>query len=220
MLRTTDSPSLHAKAAESHGLALFIRHLLAVHLPSFQQKLPADKARKGKYLLEAAKAAEQLDKPFSEKNRTFSRQQVQMALGAYSRFLAFFEKAGGSGTPKCHFMFHLIQRSLSKGNPSKYSTYRDESFNGLIAKIARSCHRRTWANVIHWKCQGLHQKNHDRVRKGKLFEKFLGLLDVRIDLRICYPHELRSMSILVCGIKGILYSANSRFHPSWVKPQT
>ena len=171
MLGTTDRPSLHAKAAESHGLALFIRHLLEVHLPSFQKKLPHDQARRGKYLLEAAKAAEHLDKPFSEKNRSFSRQQVQMALGAYSRFLAFFEKAGGSGTPKCHFMFHLIQRSLSKGNPSKYSTYRDESFNGLIAKIARSCHRRTWANVIHWKCQGLHQKNHDRVRKGKLFEK-------------------------------------------------
>lgn len=72
--------------------------------------------------------------------------------------------------PKCHFMIHLIQRALFKGNPCKYGTYRDESFNGLIAKIARACHRRTWANVIHWKCQGLHKK-HRNLATAKMFQK-------------------------------------------------
>ena len=130
MLGTTDSPSLHAKAAESHGLALFVRHLLEKSIPSFEEKLPHEKARRGKFLLEAAKAAEKLD-------------QI---------FLARIEL----------YPVHKVK---------KYSTYRDESFNGLIARIARSCHRRTWANVIHWKCQALHKKSHDYVLAGNTFKK-------------------------------------------------
>ena len=97
--------------------------------------------------------------------------KVKRLWGLILGFLSFFSKAEGPLTSKCHFMFHLIQRSLYKGNPKKYSTYRDESFNGLIARIARSCHRRTWANVIHWKCQALHKKSHDYVLAGNTFKK-------------------------------------------------
>ena len=53
----------------------------------------------------------------------------------------------------------MIQRALHRGNPRLYSTYRDESLNGIIAKIARSAHRRTWSNVIHFKRNIFHQKN-------------------------------------------------------------
>jgi hypothetical protein len=170
MLGTYDNPSLHAKAAESHGLAKFVCHLLETHMDTFTSRMPENMARKGKYLFEAAKAANKLDTVFSAESRTFSRKQVQEALGTYLRFLRFYSKADGPITPKCHFMIHLIQRALFKGNPRKYSTYRDESFNGLIAKIARACHRRTWANVIHWKCQGLHKKHRD-LATAKMFQK-------------------------------------------------
>ena len=139
-------------------------------MESFETKLKADLARKGKSILEAARAAMKLDVVFSSESRKLPR-EVQKALGFYSRFLSFYSKAGGPLVPKTHFMVHLIQRALFKGNPKKYNAYRDESFNGMIAKIARSCHRRTRSNVIHWKCQSLHTKNHSKIRKSKIFEK-------------------------------------------------
>ena len=169
MLGSSDSPHLHAKAAESHGLALWIQDLLTGHLQDFES-LPKESFRKAKFLLEASKAANKLDSLFATENRKLCREQVQEALASYLRFLAFYSKAEGPITPKCHFMIHFIQRSLFKGNPKKYSTYRDESFNGQIAKVARSCHRKTWQNVVHWKCQCLHKKNQQRVLESKLFK--------------------------------------------------
>ncbi|CAK9016517.1 unnamed protein product [Durusdinium trenchii] len=173
MLGSTDAPSLHAKAAESHGLALFVRQLLERRMGDFEQCLPRADARQGKFLLEASKAASELDVVFGVESRRLTRNQVHRALGCYSRFLSFYNKAGGPLVPKTHFMVHLIQRSLYKGNPRKYSTYRDESLNGQIAKIARSCHRRTWANIIHWKTQALHDKCHARLIASEKFQKLL-----------------------------------------------
>jgi len=40
------------------------------------------------------------------------------------------------------------QRSRHQGNPRFYATFLDESLNGNIAKIARSCHRRTWLKRV------------------------------------------------------------------------
>ena len=163
MIGSTDSPSLHTKAAESHGLLLFVRDLFLQYMEQFNATLSAGMARKGKLLCESAKAAVELEEVFATNTRAMPRQAAQRALLAYCRFLRFYHEAGGPLLPKHHWMFHLVQRALFKGNPRQYTTYRDESFNGEIAKIARSSHRRTWNNVIHWKCQGLHQKNHEAV---------------------------------------------------------
>ena len=159
MIGQASNPSLSAKAAESHGLVSFIAYLFEKHLPRFES-LTHEMARKSKMLFEAAKAALQVDSVFKAESRMLSREELQHAFWAYCRFLKFYEMAGGPVIPKCHFMLHVIQRSIYKGNPRKYSTYRDESFNGVIAKVARSCHRRTWQNAIHFKCRAVHQKKH------------------------------------------------------------
>ena len=159
MIGQSSSPSLSAKAAESHGLVSFVAHLLQKNLPAFQS-LSHEKARQGKVLLEAAKAALQVDSVFKAESRTLSREELQRAFWAYCRFLKFYGEAGGPVIPKCHFMMHLLQRAVYKGNPRLYSTYRDASFNGVIAKLARSCHRRTWQNAIHFKCRAVHHKKH------------------------------------------------------------
>lgn len=164
MLGTSERPQLHAKAAESHGLLKFVAFFLERHLDEFRC-LDAAGFRKTKFLKEAADAAMLFDEVFQMPERTLQRCQLQKAFNAYTRFLSFYQKAGGPLIPKCHFLIHLIQRALFKGNPRMYSTYRDESFNGMIAKIARSCHRRTWANAVHWKCHALHQKNHGKITK-------------------------------------------------------
>lgn len=165
MIGTADHPVLGAKAAESHGLLKFVHWLFERHLGRFN-RLAEAKKRKAKLIQESVKAALLLDSIFQKESRSFTRDDSERAFSAYTRFLSFFLKAGGNHTPKCHFMVHMIQRTQFKGNPRLYSTYRDETFNGLIAKVARSCHRRTWANVVHWKCNALHQKNHQKVIKN------------------------------------------------------
>lgn len=127
--------------------------------------------RKARLLKEAADAAVRFDEVFQTQHRRLNRSELQRAFNSYIWFLSFYRKSGGPLLPKCHFMIHLVQRARFKGNPKMYSTYRDESFNGLIAKIARSCHRRTWANAVHWKCHALHQKNHTKVINSNFFNK-------------------------------------------------
>lgn len=170
MLGTTDRPQLHAKAAESHGLLKFMACLLNSHLGRFRS-LGEESYRQAKFLKEAADAAVRFDEVFQTGHRRLDRSELQRAFNSYIRFLSFYKKAGGPLVPKCHFMIHLVQRARFKGNPKMYSTYRDESFNGLIAKIARSCHRRTWANAVHWKCHALHQKNHKKGISSNSFNK-------------------------------------------------
>lgn len=165
MLGAEDRPVLGAKAAESHGLLKFVDWLFDRRLVRFNGLVP-EKKRKAKSVQESVKAALLLDSIFQKESRTFTRDDSEKAFSAYKRFLSFFLKAGGNHTPKCHFMMRVIQRTQFKGNPRLYSTYRDETFNGLIAKVARSCHRRTWANVVHWKCNALHEKNHQKVIKN------------------------------------------------------
>ena len=170
MLGGSENPSLHAKAAESYGLLLFIRHLLCKHLGDFEKLRDRAMRDKAKLLCEASTAAVLFEETFAKSTRRVSRLEAEQALGSYKRFLRFYHEAGGSMLPKCHLMFHLIQRSLFKGNPKRYTTYKDESFNGVLARIARSSHRRTWANVIHWKAQSVHMKNHELLRQSGLLK--------------------------------------------------
>ena len=48
-------------------------------------------------------------------------------------------------------MYHLLQGSLIKGIPRMYTTYADESYNGVIARVCRSVHRRGWALAVYRK---------------------------------------------------------------------
>lgn len=167
MIGTADHPLLKAKAAESQGLLRFVEHLFAKLIPRFEEG-PRQNCKVAKLLWESTKAAIQFGNSLKSEQRIMSREQATAALQHYNRFLTLYEKAGGALVPKCHMMFHLIQRSLSKGNPRYYSTYRDETFNGVLAKVARSCHRRTWFNAIHSKFSMVHRKNFEAVKKSKL----------------------------------------------------
>ncbi|CAE7583635.1 unnamed protein product [Symbiodinium microadriaticum] len=160
MIGNQDTYNLSAKAAESHGLLKFVLWLLHKYSDEFA-KQQDDLARKLALLTAAAEAAHAMDDVLMLEFRQFTRHHCQMLLQLYLRFLTLYLKAGGVWRPKCHLLVHMIQRAADRGNPRLYSTYRDESLNGTIAKIARSAHRRTWSNVIHFKCGIFHQKNLD-----------------------------------------------------------
>lgn len=99
-------------------------------------------------LLAAAKEALLLNKLLKDTPRMVPRDVQESMLLHYSRFITLFDRAGGTLTPKCHIMYHAISMIDVYGNPKYFATYVDESFNGVIAAVARSCHRLTWTDSI------------------------------------------------------------------------
>ena len=160
MLGNQETYNLNAKAGESHGLLKFVHWLLSKHLEELTAWSDGC-GRQASLLLAAATAALEMENVLGITSRCLTRADCQSLLNSYIRFLAMYRRAGGVLKPKCHLLVHLIQRSLQKGNARLYSTYKDESFNAVVAKIARSAHRRTWANVIHFKAHQVHRKNYE-----------------------------------------------------------
>ena len=156
MLGNQETYGLQAKAAESHGLLKFVLWLLEKYSDEFE-KLPEETSRPLAILKAATQAANSMD------DILLSRMQCPHLMQHYLRFLTLYLKAGGVWRPKCHLPLHLIQRAMVQGDPRLYSTYRDESLNGVIAKIARSAHRSTWGNVIHFKCCILNQRSLEAI---------------------------------------------------------
>ena len=146
MLGSEETYNLSAKAAESKGLLKFIRWLLVRHGDDLINL--GDDICKASHLSAATENALAMDDVLNSDSRTLSRNECQNLLNRYIRFLLHYLRAGGVLKPKCHLLFHMVQRALFKGNPRLYSTYRDESLNGVFAKIARSAHR-------------VHQKNFE-----------------------------------------------------------
>ena len=72
-------------------------------------------------------------------------------MSDYLHFCSMYMRAGGTARPKFHLMIHLIQRIGRLGNPKYYVTYMDESWNGVLAKIAATCHRSTFQYTVHSK---------------------------------------------------------------------
>ena len=147
MLGKKDAPNLKSKAAEASGMLLFVVATLERHLPTVTDPV---KILKGKLLLAAGQAALSFDHILKENKacRNIPYKISEQLFKGYMRFLTFYERAGGNLTPKCHLMFHIVQKTLQKGNPRFYATYHDESFNGIIARIARSVHRTHWSETV------------------------------------------------------------------------
>ncbi|CAE7032303.1 unnamed protein product [Symbiodinium sp. CCMP2592] len=139
---------LKAKAAETHGLLGFVVDRLEKHAHVL---LSAEHANTCDFLLRAGRAAMDFDAVMANGPRAIDERFCGMLFDHYNRFICLCERAGVALLPKCHMMYHMIQRAVQKGNPRMYSTYIDESLNGLIAQICRSVHRRGWALEVYRK---------------------------------------------------------------------
>ena len=102
------------------------------------------------FLLAAGQAAQEFRRACANP-ATLPDEATQRAMwGALRRFFHMNHLAGGNTVPKSHVMLeHLVQRVPHLGHPSAYTTYADESTNGIIARIARSCHRRQFGRAVH-----------------------------------------------------------------------
>ena len=139
---------MSTKAAETEGLLTFAHKLLEDHLEQLKSISSLEKNfyEQGRLLHAASDQAVKFDSMVRNvSQRRVSRETQFEMLQTYSRFVVLFDRAGGEHIPKTHLMFHCILEAGVRGNPKFYHTYRDEWLNGVIAKIARSCHRTNWS---------------------------------------------------------------------------
>ena len=151
-LKMLSDKYLKAKAAETHGLLGFCVEMLLKHAnfllsgnPGSTQPVLFD------LLLCAGRAALKFDAILAGHERSVDESTCQQLFDEYNAFICISARAGVPVLPKAHLMYHLLQRSLTKGNPRMYTTYVDESYNGVIARVCRSVHRKGWALAVYRK---------------------------------------------------------------------
>ncbi|CAE7761127.1 unnamed protein product [Symbiodinium sp. CCMP2456] len=145
---------LKAKAAETHGLLNFVVDRLGKHSEILAS---ASQAASFDLLLRAGMAAMDFDAVLAAHPRAIDSEACGLLFDKYNRFICLSARAEVPLMPKCHMMYHMIQRAVHKGNPRMYSTYIDESLNGDIARVCRSVHRRGWALAVYRKLSMLEQ---------------------------------------------------------------
>jgi hypothetical protein len=148
MLGPARRPEMKCKAAESRGLLRFTRWLLHRHMPSLAARV-GDSHLQAQFLSAAVDAACDFEDSMAEHPRIMPFEARQQTLSHYLRYAHLFQRAGGRISPKNHLLFHSIIDSDS--NPRFNMTYRDEALNGVVARIARSCHRNTFGDTVHYK---------------------------------------------------------------------
>jgi hypothetical protein len=147
MLGQQHDPTLNAKAAEIHGVLLFVIELLEEHIGSFKE----DMSDKATYLLQAGRCAREFDNILNSSGRLVSEEVQTNLFHNYMRHVMFYDRAGGKLHPKHHLMIHLIQRVVKLGNPKLYASYRDESLNGVVARLAQNVHSAAFGDQIHFR---------------------------------------------------------------------
>ena len=153
--------ALKCKAAETHGLLRFVVMTLEKYKEVLQKN---EKSQMFDLLRRAGCAAEAFDQVMNEHDRVFPEEACDALFSHYHRFIQLCSRAGVPFLPKGHLMYHMVSQARQKGNPRMFSTYVDESYNGAIAKVSRSVHRRNWAMAVYRKLQmleALHASDDD-----------------------------------------------------------
>lgn len=139
------NPMLKLKAAETKSMVPFVYQLFQDHM----HLVTDDDMRLQCELLQAAcKEAITFDTTLRENGRRLSVDVQDKLLCTYKRFNVLYDRAGGVQHPKSHLMLHLICSSSYNGNSRFYATYKDEEYNGIIAAIAKTCHKQVWYEAV------------------------------------------------------------------------
>eukprot|EP00959_Pyramimonas_sp_CCMP1952_P019889 420123-Pyramimonas_sp.AAC.1 len=117
-----DGPNgpVHTKAAETGPLVRWARQLLVDFA-----------CVGGDYLLPAADALLRHLAIIRDGGPTLPHKDMQELMDTFHRHITCFERGGGKFIPKHHLWCHLVMLVPMNGNPRCYSTFLDESLNGL-----------------------------------------------------------------------------------------
>ena len=145
MLGEQSDPILSAKANETAHFLPFVLHMLE----KYRARMELHNETEYRFLLAACQAAERFNEIIRNAGRIMTYEQRRDLFNAYLRYVSSWMRMGFELQPKHHLMFHLIARVEKLGNPRFYWTYRDESLNGVLIKVARSAHRGRFMETIH-----------------------------------------------------------------------
>ena len=128
---TRKKKELKAKAGETLDVIPFVTDLMhryaGTHKPFF-------------FLAAAGRALLLYHAVLKEEPRVLSNAGYQKLMAACTTHLVSYGAGGGVYMPKHHSYTHLSFNARWAGNPSWYSTFTDESENGLVAKQAKRVH--------------------------------------------------------------------------------
>ena len=149
MLGKSSSPLFKAKAMENRCFLHFIVEELREAIGK------GVTPRHGKILLRAGEAL--LGKYAIIQSNCGSREMdleiKRKYLSLSCLFLRRWKKAGGKCVTKHHYSIHLAEQVVKHGHPSYFSTYRDESFNRVVKRMATKSHPLRFANRLLGKCR-------------------------------------------------------------------
>jgi hypothetical protein len=141
---------IKAKGAEARGLLEFCVSILTEYAPAFAVKGGIRHAH-AQQLLASGEAAMRFEAVLKEHGRVVPREAQLELWSCLMKHTSLYMRSGGKFMPKHHQMMHAVHNIARHGNPRYYHTYRDESLNGVIAKIGRSCHRTAFGLSVHMK---------------------------------------------------------------------
>ena len=88
--------------------------------------------------------------------------QIQEFADEWKTHMQMIKLLGAEQTPKHHQMAHMIRKLLTCGNPHMWSTWKDESENHELGKLALAAHRSVWS----WRVLANHRCSYG-VRRAK-----------------------------------------------------
>ena len=130
MIGNLEQPELKCRAGESRGLLKFTLRTLKEHVDVLGEQ--------GLHLVRAGDAIERYAMLLKTEPRVMSMAVRQDMMNCAIGFNMSYKAAGGHEVPKFHSFIHMTYGIGFMGNPAYYSTYEDESENGLVARIGRS----------------------------------------------------------------------------------
>ena len=158
MIGTKENPQFLAKGSETKNVLPWIASVFNEYDDRFNSLGNQGLRLALNFTKEACVAAMEFEEILRSQNRYFSAGATADLFSKYMRFASLYNRAGGNFIQKHHLMIHCIRDTQFFGNPTYYSTYRSESFNGVLARIARNCHSSTFYSDIHIRAAALNAR--------------------------------------------------------------
>ena len=159
MLGSRDNPNFAAKGSETRNVLPFLLSVFDEYGEHFST-IRKDNLRLALgFAKEASIAASEFEEILRSQPRKMSTDATVDLMSKYMRFLSMYARAGGNIVQKHHLMVHCVQESKRFGNPRFYTTYRSESFNGVLAKMARVCHSSVFYADVHLRAAALNARS-------------------------------------------------------------
>ena len=158
MIGTKENPQFNAKGSETKNLLPWITSMFTEYESQFNELANASLKTALGFAKEACSAALSFETTLRENGRYLGPDATQSLFVDYMRFASMYERAGGNLVQKHHLMVHCVRDTSIFGNPRFYTTYRSESFNGVLAKIARNCYSSSFYQDMHIRAAALNAR--------------------------------------------------------------